>query len=374
MPLLLLIVAALLNLVFIGLEVYLWREWYLYKELDEAYARQCLAAALVLTAYLLFIGRMLTARLLGKQRKGEDEPDFERSSEREELMRPDGTLINIEFYGEKDKPAIIFLHGWNSNSLQWYYQKKYFAKDYRLIFVDLAGLGRTSRPANNDYSLEKLAADLQAVIEKTSPKDPVLWGHSMGGMTVLTFCKMYSEQLSKIKGIILQHTTYTNPTKKILYDRLFTAIQELLIKPLCRLIILLSPLLQAIRAFSYLNGTMFMMVRIMVFAGTQSRKQLEFASRVAATAAPAVTARGVLAMLKYDASDVLPCIPVPVLIIAGDGDKLTKAEASRTMHKSIPGSQLVTVSPGGHLSMIERHGEVNKAANSFLKVLQTAST
>ncbi|MDB5019471.1 MAG: alpha/beta hydrolase [Pedobacter sp.] len=47
----------------------------------------------------------------------------------------------------------------------------------------------------------------------------------------------YLFRRSKIKGIILEHTTYTNPTKTSILSGLLTSIQNPILKPLCWIII-----------------------------------------------------------------------------------------------------------------------------------------
>jgi len=86
-------------------------------------------------------------------------------------------------------------------------------------------------------------------------------------------------------------------------------------------------------------------------------------------APPAITARGVLGMFKYDATPILDQITVPTLVVGADTDRLTKLEASITMNKSIPKSRLVTLSPAGHMGFVERHKEVNEAVAGFLASL-----
>ncbi|QJD97199.1 alpha/beta hydrolase [Mucilaginibacter robiniae] len=374
MPILLLayFLTNLFTIVFIWLEVYLWRQWYLYKDLltehDHDYAQRCLIGAIAILVYLL-IGKSIIRLLLSKTRKGEDEPKAERLEEQQQLQRPDGSIINVEHGGVKGKQTIVFIHGWNSNSMQWYYQKKYFGKNYHLVLMDHPGLGKSKRPDNKDYSLEKLAADLDAVIEQSGAKDPILWGHSMGGFTILTYCKEYPKKLAKIKGLILEHTTYTNPVKTSILSGLLTAIQNPVLKPICWLMIALSPVLWLSRWMSYLNGNMLIMTRFMTFAGTQTGKQLDFTSLLSAMAPPAITARGVLGMFNYDATPVLNRIPIPTLVVGADTDRLTKLEASIFMNKSIPGSRLVTLAPAGHMGFVERHAEVNEAVAGFLAEL-----
>ncbi|KAA6439349.1 alpha/beta hydrolase [Dyadobacter flavalbus] len=372
MPLIVLalLLANLATIAFFGLEVYLWREWYLHKDIlvDQDYARNCLIGAVAMLLYLL-MGKSVIRMLLGKKRQGEDEPEASRFPDQQQLQRPDGSVINIEYGGTKGKQTIVFIHGWNSNSMQWYYQKKHFGNDYHLVLMDHPGLGKSKRASNKDFSLEKLASDLDAVIDYSGAKDPILWGHSMGGMTILTFCKVYKHKLSAIKGIILEHTTFTNPVKTAILSRLLMTIQNSVLKPICWLMVLFSPLLWISRWMSYLNGNMLVMTRFLTFAGTQTGKQLDFASYLSAMAPPAVTGRGVLAMFDYDATNVLPEIFVPTLIIGANKDRLTKLEASIIMKERIPGSKLLTLQPAGHMGFVERHREVNEAVSQF--ILQT---
>ncbi len=371
MPILLLayFLTNVFTIAFVWFDVYFWRQWYLHKDLltsyDHDYAQRCLIGAILIALYLL-IGKSIIRPFLSKSRKGEDEPKADRLEEQQQIKRPDGSIINVEQGGVKGKQAIIFIHGWNSNSMQWYYQKKYFGNNYHLILMDHPGLGKSKRPGNRDYSLEKLAADLDAVIVQTGVKDPILWGHSMGGFTILTYCKIYPQKLANIKGIVLEHTTYTNPVKTSILSGLLTAIQNPILKPICWLMIAFSPILWLSRWMSYLNGNSLIMTRFMTFAGTQTSKQLDFTALLSTLAPPSVTARGVLGMFNYDATHILKQITVPTLIIGADNDRLTKLEASITMSNSIPKAKLVTLSPAGHMGFVERHSEVNDAVAGFL--------
>ena len=183
MPILLLsaIFANVFTIGFVWFDIYLWREWYLHKDLvqpeyGQEYAQHCLIGAIAILV-LFALGKIVIRSLFSGSGKGmQDEPVAERYPEQYQLQRPDGSIINIEQGGVKGKQAIIFIHGWNSNSMQWYYQKKYFEKDYHLILMDHAGLGKSKRPDNRDYSLEKLAADLNAVIDYSNVNQSISIG------------------------------------------------------------------------------------------------------------------------------------------------------------------------------------------------------
>jgi pimeloyl-ACP methyl ester carboxylesterase len=372
MPLLIIavFVAALLSLVYPFVAYYLYREWDKYSgTVEDDYAQRCLWGAIALLL-LILLGKFLVKALLSRRRKDEDEPRMFEPKRQDAIKRPDGSSINVEHYGREDGQPIIFVHGLNSNSKNWYYQRKYFEREYRVILMDLPGMGKSTRPANKDFSMEKMAADLQAVIEHTGAHNPILWGHSMGGMAILTFlAKNRDDNRPPVKAAILEHTTYTNPVRTILFRGLMTAIQKPVLTPLCYLFIFLSPLLWLTRWMSYLNGNTHIFTRFLTFAGTQTSKQLDFTALLSTLTPPAVMARGCLAMFRYDVTSELTNIKLPTLIIAANKDRLTRPDASEYMSRHIPDAQLVMLAPANHEGLLERHGEVNAAALNFLHTL-----
>ncbi|WP_205513987.1 alpha/beta fold hydrolase [Longitalea arenae] len=372
MPLLLLMffLVDILSIAYPFIAYYLWREWDKFNDtVSDDYAERCLYGAIAVALFIL-LGRFIVKLLISKRRSGEEEPRLFHSSKRDTIKRPDGSRINVEYFGKEDGPPIIFVHGWNANTNNWYYQRKFFESGYRLIMMDLPGLGKSTRPGNRDFSLEKMAADLEAVIEHTNARNAVLWGHSMGGMTILSLFAnhRYSNRIA-IKALILEHTTYTNPVRTMMFSKLMTAIEKPVLRPLCWLIIALSPLVWISRWMSYMNGHSHIVTRLLTFAGTQTQKQLDFSTLLSTMAPPAVMARGVLAMFKYDVTSQLPQITIPALVIAANKDRLTKPIASEFMYTHMPSAKLTTVSPGNHQSLLERHKEVNEAAKNFIETL-----
>jgi pimeloyl-ACP methyl ester carboxylesterase len=373
MALLLLVffLSELFTIAVIVFDIHLMWEWYNWRNTyADEHARHCLYGAIALSAFS-FLGKTPIKWLLSKFNRNEDEPKQEHCDRSEKLERPDGSVINIEFMGNNDASPILFVHGWNENSTAWYYQKKYFSKSNRIILIDLPGLGKSKKPDNNDFSLQKMAADLEAVIEHLKLEKVVLWGHSIGGMVILTYCTQIGKNVKqKVKGIILQHTTYINPTHTSILSGLLRAIQKPVLYPICYLMIALWPLFWINKWMSYLSGSMLLSTRFMMFTGTQTPAQLDFISRISTMAAPNVFARGMLGMMKtYDVSKNLKELTIPTLIFGAKYDRLTKPVASEYMHDNIPNSQLVILSPAGHQGLIERHTESNMAAKLFIEGL-----
>src|ERR1700683_2304397 len=263
-----------------------------------------------------------------------------------QLGRPDGSQLRVECYGREDAPPIILTHGWGANSTEWDYLKKELSDEFRLIVWDLPGLGRSTRPANRDYSMENLSRHLEAVLSLAGDQPAILLGHSIGGMITLTFCRLFPKALgNRVRAIALVQTTYTNLVRTTSMAGLFTALERPLIVPLLHLTIWLSPLIWLSNVMSYLNGSALLSTRSSGFAGTETWEELNFVARFQPQASPAVMARGMLGMLRYDATAVLKGINVPALIVSGDKDTVCKPEASDRMYRDIPGATLTYLAP-----------------------------
>ncbi|MBD2088687.1 alpha/beta hydrolase [Microcoleus sp. FACHB-1515] len=299
------------------------------------------------------------------RRFGRDEPKMYRTVDATRISRPDGSEIHVEFYGSPDAPPLILTHGWGPNSMVWYYAKKQLGDRYRLILWDLPGLGKSTKPNNRDYSLEKYARDLEAVLGLVE-RPAVLLGHSMGGMILLTFCRLFPEQLgSRVAGLILVDTTYTNPLKTAIASPLLTALQKPLIEPLLHLTHWLAPIVWLLSGLGYLNGSMYLTTEISGFTGRETRGQLDFATRLGLMGNPGILVRGVMAMLHYDETATLPNIPIPVQVIVGRTDIATRFSAHQYMAEKIPDAELIVLRPAGHMGLVERNMQFAEAVRSF---------
>lgn len=372
MPILIIVIylVSLFTVAFVAADVYLFREWYLYKDtVNDDYAVRCLSGAIALLLFS-FSGRKVIAWLFSAARRKDDDPKIQYSTSYDVLEREDGSKIHIQYTGRKDGQPIVFIHGWNASSAEWYYQKKHLSAANRLILIDLPGLGKSTRPANKDFSLFKMASDVEAVIRHAKLDNVILYGHSIGGMIILTYCTNAFDT-SRVSGIILEHTTYTNPARTAIFNRVLTAIQKPVLEPLCHIMIALSPLFWLSKWMSYMNGNLLLSTRFLTFTGTQTPQQLDFISKLSAMAPPAVFARGMLAMFRYDVTNALNNLRIPTLVISADKDRLTLPHASDELNRRISTSQIIQVAPAGHQGLIERHAEVNEAVSRFLEGLQS---
>jgi pimeloyl-ACP methyl ester carboxylesterase len=326
-----------------------------------------LAAAVALLTWGLLGGLIAKGIARIRLKPGDDEPTTERGGvEVKTLRRPDGTELHIEIYGPPDAPPIVMTPGWGANATEWYYEKKRLAGRFRLITWDLPGLGRSKGPDNNDYSLDKLANDLNAVLELAGGRPALLLGHSIGGMTILTFCRLFHESLrTRVAGLVLVHTTYTNPVRTTQHAEFKTMLEKPVLVPLLHVTIGLWPVVWAMNYLSYLNGSVHRSTAQSAFTGTETQGQLDFAAQFLPHDRPDVLARGMFGMLHYDATSTLATIDVPTLVIAADKDITCKPEASERMAREIPVARLVTLSPGRHMGLIEQNETFDAVVTEF---------
>ena len=100
------------------------------------------------------------------------------------VKTPDGLTISAQDWGNPTGPEIVFIHGFSQSHLSWIKQVTgELAKDFHMVTYDLRGHGNSDKPLEPErYKDSKAWADeLQAVMDATGIKRPVLAGWSYGG-------------------------------------------------------------------------------------------------------------------------------------------------------------------------------------------------
>ena len=197
-------------------------------------------------------------------------------------------------------------------------------------------------------------------------KPAILLGHSIGGMITLTFCRLFPSALgSRVVGLVLTHTTPTNPVRTTSGAAFYTAIEKPVLTPLMYLTIALSPLVWVMNWLSYLNGSAHLMNKLSSFGGTETWEDIDFATKFQPQASPAVLARGMLGMMRYDATKTLAAISVPTLVVAGTGTRRRSQRPANTSAPAFPGQVLITLTPAKHLGLIEHHTRYAEVVGEF---------
>lgn len=96
-----------------------------------------------------------------------------------------GFYIVGDFWGKKDKPLVVLLHGGGQTRNSWGDTAKYLAEaGWSTLALDARGHGDSSWSENGEYTIEFLVKDLKNVLSHFDQK-PAIVGASMGGLTAL---------------------------------------------------------------------------------------------------------------------------------------------------------------------------------------------
>ena len=99
--------------------------------------------------------------------------------------------------------TVIFIHGWLGSKEFWEHITTRLELENPFLTYDQ----RCHAQSNQEYTIEQLAEDLNQLIEELELENPVLVGHSMGGMTALK----YASQYDNLSGLCLLGTCASTP-------------------------------------------------------------------------------------------------------------------------------------------------------------------
>lgn len=374
---LLLFLLNILSLVILGASGWLGWSWYqgdLIADSDGTVTRVREDWKLWLALGLLawsFLGRMVLRPLLARKDDIASQPVRIGGAR---VQGVDGADLYVETLGPTGAPTVILTHGWGMDSTIWNYAKSDLSRRFRVVTWDLPGLGRSRAGKPNGVDLRAFAANLRFLIRETGGP-VVLVGHSIGGMTIQTLARDFPEMLGReVVGLVLINTTHINPLRTIIFSPLFRALRLPVLTPLMMAAIVLQPLVWLSAWQSYLSGMAHVANRF-GFGRFVTRSQLDHTALLMTRNPPGVQARGNLAMFGWDATAALPTIGIPVLVIGGDMDIVTKLEASRTIAGAIPNARLQVVEGVNHMGFLERADIYNTAVAAFMDQLggRTAS-
>ena len=98
-------------------------------------------------------------------------------------------------------PTIVFVHGWTCDSSSWAGQVPAFAKDHRVITLDLPGHGRSESPQDGKLSMDVFARAVEAVRSEANAERIVLVGHSMGAPVIRQYAHLYPQRVAGLVAV-----------------------------------------------------------------------------------------------------------------------------------------------------------------------------
>lgn len=283
-----------------------------------------------------------------------------------EVASFDGTVLVAEDFGpRKATSGAIFLHGYCLDRSVWHHQMESLDGSRRYVYYDARNHGMSLDTGPAESGTRTLARDLKAVLDQSGLETVVLVGHSLGGMTVLEFCREFPDELGeRVQGLVLANTTYTDAVKTLFAAEIIGPVER-------RTRHIISGLLDSPRSSMALrlrgDDLSWLLVKFFGFGPDASPAQIGHAIKLLAQFPNPPLVEMMNRIREFDMEEAMEAIDLPTLIIAGGSDRFTTVRASEKIHREIKGSRLEVFENNGHMTMMEGEKRFNRSLTAFLE-------
>ncbi|MGA7328285.1 MAG: alpha/beta hydrolase [Rhodomicrobium sp.] len=103
--------------------------------------------------------------------------------------------MDVAPQGPANGDTAVLLHGKNFCGATWEMTiRALIARGYRVIAPDQVGFCKSSKPEHYQFSFHQLAANTHALLQQLGVKNPIIMGHSTGGMLGFRYALMYPKE------------------------------------------------------------------------------------------------------------------------------------------------------------------------------------
>ena len=252
--------------------------------------------------------------------------------------------------GEKNKPVLIFLHGYTNSSLGYLPLGRLLARDYRVFLLDQRGHGESSKPACC-YTRLDYAYDAKLFLDHFGITRAHVAGHSLGGMVAQTFAAFWPERVDRLMVIGSTIGRRSRPSPDV-------PLPPPTFGPLDAEIKALKDPIDPDSAFM---KEWWNVPRL--------DPQIQYHMRRESARIPADLWRAILDQgeVSRDLRLTAPRISAPTLLLFGGKDALFSAEDNQDMARWLPHAQVVTLADLGHSLPEEDPPAVAEALLKFLR-------
>jgi len=252
--------------------------------------------------------------------------------------------FGYEAAGHHASRPLVFLHGIGGAARAWRGQLDAFGDRYRAIAWDMPGYGGSAAlPA---VSISALADALRDFLLQVGATNPILVGHSIGGMIVQ---QVLSTSPDIAGAIVLAQTSPAFGKPDGDWQKAFIDAR-------------LGPLDRGETLASLAPS----LVRELV-GDDPDASGIQLA-RDCMAAVPEATYRAtMLALMGFDLRHALKNIAAPTLVLSGSKDNNAPAPMMAKMASYIPSARYVEIEGAGHLVNLERAEAFNAALDLFLE-------
>jgi pimeloyl-ACP methyl ester carboxylesterase len=247
------------------------------------------------------------------------------------------------------RPTLVLIHGHGSSSSEWAQYEPAFEGIYHLVEIDLRGHGMSSRPHSYDqYHPREAAHDILRLLSKLGIEKCILVAHSIGALVAI---EILESKQKDVVGVILVSPAYNSlPLKRFIHPLLvgLTPFIDYL------------PLAEPRQRVDYTR-----------FKGSGECNLRRTYAEIRATGIRSFLfwMRCAYETVRDDRWHSLGTLPV--LILHGRSDSITKIEHAESLALAMASSKLISFERENHLLLLNQREKIVVHIHSFVRTVDT---
>ncbi len=265
-----------------------------------------------------------------------------------------GTPLNVIELGEGD--PLLFVHGLSGSWPNWLEQLPAFAREHRVIAMDLPGFGHSPMP-RAPITISEYARILDGLCDALGVSAATVVGNSMGGFVSAELAIAFPQ---RVERLVLVSAAGISTYRHRRVER---------VEPYLRR---LAPMLAAYTGWTAARSDWITRrpgLRNMTL-GTVTRHPSRLPAALAAEQLRGAGKPGFMQALRanidYPIAERLPEIACPTLIVWGAEDMVIPVEDADMFERLIGNSRKVVFEGTGHMAMLERPAAFNELLGEFI--------
>lgn len=266
-------------------------------------------------------------------------------------LEVEGTKIAYVDEGKKDKPVLVFVHGYFVDHSCWNFTLKALENHFRLIALDLPGSGLSDKPLDAPYTPGYYAKILVSFLHKLKLQKVTLLGISMGGLISVKTTALAPQLIARLVLVDSAGMVFFSPMirKKMMEQQ---TVENYMAR----------------REEDYRKALSIFFRKTdvpgfeLVMRSVERRKKGDYEAFLKAQIK---SWDGMMSSGGYIAP-LLGQIKVPTQIIWGKQDGPLNFALGYQMHKGIKGSRFNLIEDSGHIPMLEEPEQFNQLLYAFL--------
>lgn len=260
------------------------------------------------------------------------------------LIKVNDIDIYYEQYGSGDD--LVLVAGLSSDITAWGSILDDLSKSFKVTIFDNRGVGRSSQP-DGEYTIEQMAVDCIALVNKLGIESACFVGHSLGGQIVQEIAATHSKY---VKKAVIVTSTYHYPQYAQMHFQNIATLQTASLNGDA----ILRVIFPWIFSSNYLASEETIQATIQAFQSSGYPQSYSgYCGQIAA-------------LREYNSLNKLATINMPVLLITADEDLLIPKEHTQCLLQSIPNVYHASIAGCGHVPQIEASERLSALIVNFL--------